>query len=101
MKVNKTIPPRQVEISLLTRCIATRRQEKIFEENSEADEDEARLHNFSSSAEKLLVRIYLFLSLSLFFFLIYERISYEGYIDGNYHGKLFNILTRNRKEDRR
>lgn len=79
MKVNKTIPPRQVEISLLTRCIATRRQEKIFEENSEADEDEARLHNFSSSAEKLLVRIYLFLSLSLFFFLIYERISYEGY----------------------
>lgn len=41
MKVNKTIPPRQVEISLLTRCIATRRQEKIFEENSEADEDEA------------------------------------------------------------
>lgn len=77
MKVNKTIPPRQVEISLLTRCIATRRQEKIFEENSEADEDEARLHNFSSSAEKLLVRIYLFLSLSLFFF--YERISYEGY----------------------
>lgn len=35
MKVNKTIPPRQVEISLLTRCIATRRQEKIFEENSE------------------------------------------------------------------
>lgn len=41
VKVNKTIPPRQVEISLLTRCIATRRQEKIFEENSEADEDEA------------------------------------------------------------
>lgn len=67
MKVNKTIPPRQVEISLLTRCIATRRQEKIFEENSEADEDEARLHNFSSSAE--ITRSYLFipLSFSLFF----------------------------------
>lgn len=74
MKVNKTIPPRQVEISLLTRCIATRRQEKIFEENSEADEDEARLHNFSSSAEKLLVRIYLFLSLSLFFFNLRENL---------------------------
>lgn len=100
MKVNKTIPPRQVEISLLTRCIATRRKYlrkilRLTKTKRDCTIFHRRLRNYS------FVFIYSSLFLSFFFNLRENLVRGVYKIDGNYHGKLFNILTRNRKEDRR